>query len=176
MAIFLCPISRNTYVLKGVAAGFSHFNTLLHFCSSLDSPFSSVHLHFNTQAHKGRKTKTDAQMQGLSGHKLAIEAFRLGKQSFPVKLVRLWSSLPRRAIEMIQLDMRQHWARLWSGLDNRGLCLMSWVVLTIWCSSDRTKKVTLKSDHLQNIFWSALVYLGFELFLLLNQRVYLSSF
>lgn len=172
MAIFLCPISRNTYVLKGVAAGFSHFNTsfvahltvLLVLCI-----YTLTHRHI-----KGRKTKTDAQMQGLSGHKLAIEA--LGKQSFPVKLVRLRSSLPRRAMETIQLDMRQHWASLWSGLDNRGLCLMSWVVLTIWCSSDRTKKVTLKSDHLQNIFWSASVYLGFELFLLLNQRVYLSSF
>lgn len=40
----------------------------------------------------------------VNWHKSAIEAFRLGKGSLPGKLVRLWSSLPRGAMEMVQED------------------------------------------------------------------------
>lgn len=61
--------------------------------------------HTGTQRKEG---KVDAQTQGLSGLKFANEVFRLGKESFPSKLVRLWSSDSREDMEMIQLDTRQH--------------------------------------------------------------------
>jgi len=80
----LHPIPRKTSEIKSC----SWILTLEHqFCTSLDSLFIVV-CHTTRRHTKEGRQREMHKHQGLSGHQLAIKAFRLGKERFPSKLVK----------------------------------------------------------------------------------------